>query len=61
MTIADTEVLAAADESYRECYLWTEAIFSVFTHRDIAGMSPQTLDDATMAELEAALTQYFEL
>jgi hypothetical protein len=33
----------------------------VFTHRDIAGMSPQTLDDATMAELEAALRQYFEL
>ena len=47
--VADTSVLQAVDRKYRESFLWTEAIFSIFHHRDIESASTATLDEATMS------------
>jgi hypothetical protein len=45
----------------RGSFLWTEAVFSVFHARQIEAFYLHTIDDATLADLEAALTLYFEL
>ncbi len=61
VAIADTSFLEAVDPALHDAFLWTEAIFSVFQIRDIGGSVPQCLDDASMADLDAALELYFEL
>ena len=58
---ADTKFLEAVDPGMKDAFLWTEATCAVFHARDIESWSSQTIDDATLADLELALRFYFEL
>ena len=59
--IADTTWLRQADPDLEEAFLWTEAVFAVFQPHEIESYTELTLDDASLAELETALSIYFEL
>ncbi|MDX2206752.1 MAG: hypothetical protein SFU57_03845 [Gemmatimonadales bacterium] len=53
--------LAQVDKKYENAFFWTEAVFSLFHHREIRQYSKLPLDEGTLRDLERALEIFFQI
>lgn len=53
--------LSEVDAKYRNSFFWTEAVFSLFHHREVRACSTLSLDEGTLRELERCLEVHFQI
>lgn len=53
--------LMQVDKKYEKSFFWTEAVFSLFHHREVRQYSKLAVDEGTLRELERSLEIYFQI